>query len=112
MAAMERIADWLAKLDLGQYAQRFAENAIDVSLLHYLTDEDLKELGLPLGHRRKVLAAINRSAESIETLDAAATRVETRAQEAPERRHVTVLFSDLVARRRCLRASTRKTCVK
>ncbi len=93
---MERIADWLAKLDLGQYAQRFAENAIDVSVLHYLTDEDLKELGLPLGHRRKVLAAINQSAESIEALDAAATRIETRAQEAPERRHVTVLFSDLV----------------
>jgi class 3 adenylate cyclase/predicted ATPase len=96
MAAMERIADWLAKLDLGQYAKRFAENAIDVSVLHYLTDEDLKELGLPLGHRRKILAAINRSAESIEALDAAATRVETRVQEAPERRQVTVLFSDLV----------------
>jgi class 3 adenylate cyclase/predicted ATPase len=96
MAAMERIADWLAKLDLGQYAQRFAENAIDVSVLHYLTDEDLKELGLPLGHRRKILAAINQSAESIEALDAAATRVETKAQDAPERRHVTVLFSDLV----------------
>jgi class 3 adenylate cyclase/predicted ATPase len=96
MAAMERIADWLAKLDLGQYAQRFTENAIDVSVLHYLTDEDLKELGLPLGHRRKILAAINQSAESIEALNAAATRVETRAQEAPERRHVTVLFSDLV----------------
>ena len=93
---MERIADWLAKLDLGQYAQRFTDNAIDVSVLHYLTDEDLKELGLPLGHRRKILAAINQSAESIEALDAAATRVETRAQEAPERRHVTVLFSDLV----------------
>jgi class 3 adenylate cyclase/predicted ATPase len=96
MAAMERIADWLAKLDLGQYAQRFAENAIDVSVLHYLTDEDLKGLGLPLGHRRKILAAINQSAESIEALDAAATRVETKAQDAPERRHVTVLFSDLV----------------
>jgi class 3 adenylate cyclase/predicted ATPase len=96
MAAMERIADWLAKLDLGQYAQRFAENAIDVSVLQYLTDEDLKELGLPLGHRRKILAAINRTAESIEALDAAATRIETKSQEAPERRQVTVLFSDLV----------------
>jgi class 3 adenylate cyclase/predicted ATPase len=93
---MERIADWLAKLDLGQYAQRFAENAIDVSVLQYLTDEDLKELGLPLGHRRKILAAINRTAESIEALDAAAARTDTKAQEAPERRHVTVLFSDLV----------------
>ena len=51
---MQEIADWLRKLDLGQYAQRFAENAIDVSVLRYLTDEDLKALGIPLGHRRKV----------------------------------------------------------
>jgi hypothetical protein len=42
---MQEIADWLRKLDLGQYAQRFAENAIDVSVLRHLTDEDLKELG-------------------------------------------------------------------
>jgi class 3 adenylate cyclase/predicted ATPase len=96
MAAMQQIADWLSKLDLGQYAQRFAENAIDVSVLGYLTDEDLRELGVPLGHRRKILAAINRPAESIERLDAAATPIEIRAHEAPERRYVTVLFSDLV----------------
>jgi len=51
---MQEIADWLRKLDLGQYAQRFAENAIDVSVLRYLTDEDLKALGIPLGHRRKI----------------------------------------------------------
>jgi class 3 adenylate cyclase/predicted ATPase len=92
---MERIADWLSKLDLGQYAQRFAEHEIDVSVLRHLTDEDLKEIGVPLGHRRKILAAVNRPAESIEPL-AAAPRLDARAQEAPERRHVTVLFSDLI----------------
>jgi hypothetical protein len=36
---MQEIANWLEKLDLAQYAQRFAENGIDVSVLHYLTDQ-------------------------------------------------------------------------
>jgi hypothetical protein len=55
---MQQIADWLRKLDLGQYAQRFAENEIDVSVLPHLTDQDLKDIGVPLGPRRKILAAI------------------------------------------------------
>ncbi len=41
-----------------EYAQRFAENAIDVSALRHLTDQDLKDIGVLLGHRRKMLAAI------------------------------------------------------
>ena len=55
---MQQIADWLQKLGLGQYAQRFAENEIDVSVLSHLTDQDLKDIGVPLGPRRKILAAI------------------------------------------------------
>jgi len=56
--AMQQIADWLEKLGLAQYAQRFVENEIDVSVLRHLTDQDLKDIGVPLGHRRKMLAAI------------------------------------------------------
>ena len=56
--AMQQIADWLEKLGLAQYAQRFVENEIDVSVLQHLTDQDLKDIGVPLGHRRKMLAAI------------------------------------------------------
>jgi hypothetical protein len=56
--AMQQVADWLEKLGLGQYAQRFAENEITVSILPDLTDADLKELGvLALGHRRLLLSA-------------------------------------------------------
>ena len=43
---------------MSEYAERFAENKIDVSVLRHLTDQDLKEIGVPLGHRRKMLAAI------------------------------------------------------
>ena len=55
---LQPIADWLEKLGLGQYAQRFTENEIDGSVLRHLTDQDLKDMGVALGHRRKMLAAI------------------------------------------------------
>ena len=55
---MQQIGDWLKELGLSEYSQRFVENDIDVSVLPHLTDQDLKELGVSLGHRRKMLAAI------------------------------------------------------
>ena len=55
---MQDIADWLDKLGMAEYARRFAENGIDVSVLRYLTDQDLEKIGVLLGHRRKMLAAI------------------------------------------------------
>jgi len=55
---MQRVADWLEKLGLGQYAQRFAENDISFSVLPDLTDQDLKGIGVSLGHRRLLLREI------------------------------------------------------
>ena len=55
---MQPIADWLNALGLGQYAQRFADNDIDASILRDLTDEDLEKIGVSLGHRKKILRAI------------------------------------------------------
>jgi hypothetical protein len=54
----QSIADWLNALGMSEYAARFAENDVDTSVLLHLTDQDLKELGVSLGHRRKMLAAI------------------------------------------------------
>ena len=90
---MQQIADWLQKLGLGQYAQRFAENEIDVSVLPHLTDQDLKDIGVPLGPRRKILAAITGTTNA--TPEPAAS-IEPKAQDTAERRQVTVMFSDLV----------------
>src|SRR5262252_331735 len=56
--AMQQIADWLEKLGMSEYTQRFAENRIDFSVLPDLTDQDLKDLGVILGDRRKILRAI------------------------------------------------------
>ena len=54
----EDIPQWLNRLGLGQYAQAFAENGVELQHLPHLTDDDLKELGLPLGPRRHLQAAI------------------------------------------------------
>jgi hypothetical protein len=51
VAAMQRITDWLKKLGMSEYAERFAENKIDISVLPDLTEQHLKDLGIALGHR-------------------------------------------------------------
>ena len=55
---MFTIAEWLASLGLVEYAERFVENRIDLSVLGDLTDQDLKDLGVALGNRRKMLRTI------------------------------------------------------
>jgi hypothetical protein len=55
---MQEIADWLTRPGLPEYAGAFAANGIDVSVLPHLTDQDLKDIGVLLGHRRKILAAV------------------------------------------------------
>jgi hypothetical protein len=49
---MQEIADWLKKLDMCEYAELFAENKINMPALRYLTDQDLKGIGMPLEQRR------------------------------------------------------------
>ena len=93
---MEQIADWLEKLGLEQYAKLFADNDIDVSVLPHLSDQDLKDLGVSLGHRRKIFATINKGFGSVQPLVEAEQPEERKTPETAERRYVTVLFSDLV----------------
>jgi class 3 adenylate cyclase len=92
---MQQIAGWLEKLGMSEYAQRFAENGIDVSVLRYLTDQDLEKIGVLLGHRRKMLAAIAELVGAVQAPPLPETP-EPKPQETAERRQVTVMFSDLV----------------
>ena len=98
---MKQIADWLEKLGMSEYAEQFAENDIDLSVLVDLTDQDLKELGVAsLGHRRKLLRAIadfeaiGKSAPAVTV--AAAAPAAPRPLDTAERRQLTVMFCDLV----------------
>ena len=92
---MQEIADWLEKLGMSEYAQRFAENGIDVSVLRYLTDQDLEKIGVLLGHRRKMLAAIAELVGAVQAPPQPAL-TESKPKDTAERRQVTVMFSDLV----------------
>src|SRR6516162_9634162 len=115
---MQQIADWLGKLGMSEYTQRFAENRIDFSVLRELTDQDLKDVGVVLGDRRKMLRAIA-DIDGIEKNTPAAPAKVTAAQPrtpvasepiptatpppisaaaeaSGERRYVTVMFCDLV----------------
>ena len=114
---MQQIADWLEALGLGQYAQLFADNGIDLAVLPDLTDQDLEKLGIVLGHRRKMLRAIadlaaaskSRSSETAGDFPAGtfappksytqthlAEQVATaRGALEGERKQVTVLFCDI-----------------
>jgi class 3 adenylate cyclase len=91
---MKGIAEWLASLGLGEYAQRFADNAIDLSVVRNLTEQDLKDLGVLLGHRRKMLHAIAELDQA--ALAPAETATESVPRDEAERRHLTVMFCDLV----------------
>src|ERR1700752_1428105 len=93
---MQQIADWLEQLRMSEYAARFAENGINVAALPHLTDQDLKDIGVLLGHRRIMLAAISKLAGAAAATPEPTAQVEPKTRDSAERRQVTVLFSDLV----------------
>jgi class 3 adenylate cyclase/predicted ATPase len=96
------LAEWLGRHGLGQYAQIFAENHIDESVLPDLTESDLEKLGISLGHRKKLIRAIaaltlpahpSNTAETARSGTDSASSVQHREAEL---RHITVVFCDLV----------------
>jgi class 3 adenylate cyclase/tetratricopeptide (TPR) repeat protein len=91
---MQQVANWLESLGLGKYAQRFAENHIDASVLRDLTDQDLEKIGIPLGHRKKMLRAIAGLGGPLLTTPQAVTG--PNRQDTAERRQLTVMLCDLV----------------
>src|ERR1700736_4848190 len=90
---MTGIAEWLASIGLGEYAQRFGENAIDLSVVRDLTEQDLKDLGVLLGHRSKMLRAI---AELKGDVLRTPPGTKPAPRDSAERRQLTVMFCDLV----------------
>jgi class 3 adenylate cyclase/predicted ATPase len=90
---MADLAAWLESLRLGQYTQIFVENDIDLEVLPHLSDDDLKELGLSLGHRRKLIAAISEATS--ETGRSTQPDQTTATVDDAERRQLTVMFCDL-----------------
>src|SRR5262245_52798428 len=93
-AAMD-VGGWLRGLGLGQYEALFRASEIDADILPELTEVDLEKLGVPLGHRKRLLRAISALAAA-ETSPAPAALTGSKPHDAAERRQLTVMFCDLV----------------
>ena len=99
------IGQWLTALGLGKYSDVFVENEVRVSDLAGITVDDLKELNLPLGPRRRILQAVEAQPGLPAQTETVATPVnfqndnQTPLEATPsnaERRQLTVMFVDLV----------------
>jgi class 3 adenylate cyclase len=91
------MGEWLRSLGLDQYVEAFRVGAIDADILPELTDADLEKLGLPLGHRKRLLKAIaGLGGQSPAPSPAPRPAPSPAATAAGERRTLTVMFSDLV----------------
>src|SRR5262249_13052019 len=90
------IAEWLRSVGLEQYAQTFRDNAIDIALLPALTDPHLKELGLPLGHRLKLLQAVAALRDCLAPAAPGPAEPTPKSSPSAERRQLTVMLCDLV----------------
>jgi len=92
------VDQWLERIGLASYATLFAENEIDAEVLPELSEQDLKDLKIPLGHRKKLLKAIavlsDRPEPAADRTAEIAAATSTRSE--AERRQLTVMFCDLV----------------
>ena len=102
---MQTIEDWLGQLGLGKYIEAFVQNDVDLRALPHITEADLQALGVSLGHRKIILAAINGFAQpNLDRFPLASLSVEesehqiTEVSQEPtaDRRLLSVLFCDLV----------------
>lgn len=92
-AAANNVTDWLRGLGLERFAPAFAKQEIELSVLPDLTEIDLRDLGIPMGPRKRILKAI----ADLRQADAVSTRAPSgRPADRAERRHVTIMFCDLI----------------
>jgi len=88
-APPENVETWLTEQGFAQYLPLFVENAIDYDILPTLSEADLRSLGLPFGHARKLAMAAAKIGQTAELATPAPTN-------EAERRQLTVMFCDLV----------------
>ncbi len=111
-SACASIEDWLNNLGLGKYSETFAKNDVDLRVLPHLNSADLQELGVSLGHRKIILAAIDELQQAApgvikpktesERLTSIVERqreppgAEPAGEPGPDLRLLSVLFCDMV----------------
>jgi class 3 adenylate cyclase/tetratricopeptide (TPR) repeat protein len=82
------LSHWLERHGLARYSEAMLRQDIDLPTLEHLTDDDLRELGFSVGHRKAFHQAMNSAVSGpVKSGDATA---------AAARRQITILFCDLV----------------
>ena len=90
---------WLNEIGLAQYADLLEKNAVDLDVLPELSEQDLTDLGIPLGHRKRLRKALRESlaSHSVPTASPANENSDEREEQtvtsASERRQLTVIPS-------------------
>lgn len=90
----DELHSWLVALDLGKYQQTFSDNEISKADLSFLTESDLREMGLPIGPRRRLMSAIAQISEDAETATTVIPGIPGAID--AEVRQITIVFIDLV----------------
>jgi class 3 adenylate cyclase len=96
---MSEIRKWLDGIGLGQYADAFEANHIDMDLLQHVDDQTLKDIGIAsAGHRLRIRSSIAMagSVAKPEVHATAAVAAPEVTATSAERRQLTVVFCDLV----------------
>src|SRR5271163_1086683 len=90
------VGDWLRSLGLGQHEALFRENEIDAEVLPELTDGDLEKIGVPLGHRKRLLKAIANLRAAEAPAKPTIPPPTASSRDVAEHRPIAVMFCDLV----------------
>jgi predicted ATPase/class 3 adenylate cyclase len=88
---MPVLEEWLTAIGLGHHAGAFRGHDIDLADLAELTEDDLREIGLSMGERKRFLRALSPASQPTPL-----PSLPTASHPMAERRHLTVLFSDIV----------------
>src|SRR5271166_304227 len=86
------LIEWLKNNDLERFGPIFEENEVELETLRLLTDDDLKEIGLAFGPRKRILNLLREE----KALDKSGPSALFVGAPVGERRQLTVLFCDLV----------------
>ena len=92
-----QISGWLAKIGLSEYVAVFEENGVDLRSLGDLSEDDLKELGVKLGHRRLIQRMVaEQDPADLSPANAVTVSESTSPTGEADRRQLTIMFADLV----------------
>jgi class 3 adenylate cyclase/predicted ATPase len=89
------VGTWLGSLGLDQYEPVFREKQIEAHALAELTEQELRDIGVPLGHRLRMLRAI-RELTGQTLIAVQSATADAAERDGAERRHMTVMFCELV----------------